>query len=91
MHLFALFCSFLLFCAFRVKCPTLRQLQSPVDKVGAATLFRRAAGVYMHLAKNVLPPMKASLPTESCPEVTPALASIMSIICLAEAQVHFIY
>lgn len=56
------------------------------DKVEAATLFRRASGVYMHLAKNVLPPLKASLPAESCPEVTASLASIMSIICLAEAQ-----
>ncbi|KAG0558944.1 hypothetical protein KC19_10G066200 [Ceratodon purpureus] len=56
------------------------------DKAEAATLFRRASGVYVHLAKNVLPPLKASLPPESCPEVTPTLASIMSIICLAEAQ-----
>jgi hypothetical protein len=44
----------------------------------------------MHLAKDVLSQLKASLPTESCPEVTPSLASIMSIICLAEAQVPFL-
>ncbi|XP_073395450.1 uncharacterized protein [Physcomitrium patens] len=56
------------------------------DKAEAATLFRRASGVYLHLTKNVLPPLEASLTPESCPEVRASLASIMSIICLAEAQ-----
>lgn len=56
------------------------------DIVEAGTLFRRAAGIYQHLAQNVLPPLQHSLPPDRSPEATVSLASIMSIICLAEAQ-----
>lgn len=65
----------------------LRHLSFCVDKAESATLFRRAAGVYIHLAKDVLPPLETTLPPEICPEVTASLASIMSLVCLAEAQV----
>lgn len=60
-----------------------------IDLVEAGTLFRKASGIYQHLAENVLPPLKPSLPPDRCPEATASLASIMSIICLAEAQVLF--
>eukprot|EP00249_Psilotum_nudum_P001349 c13793_g1_i1 orf=295-1434(-) len=58
----------------------------PTDLVEAATLFRRAAGVYCHMAQDVLPPLHTVLPADRPPEATASMASIMSIICLAEAQ-----
>jgi hypothetical protein len=54
--------------------------------VESATLFRRAAGVFQHLAETVLPPLQPVLPPDRCPEATVSMASIMSIVCLAEAQ-----
>jgi hypothetical protein len=54
--------------------------------VESATLFRRAAGVFRHLAVTVLPPLQPVLPPDRCPEATVSMASIMSIVCLAEAQ-----
>lgn len=56
------------------------------DMVEAGMLFRRAAGIYQHLAQNVLPPLQPLLPSDRSPESTVTMASIMSIICLAEAQ-----
>ncbi|CAK9207580.1 unnamed protein product [Sphagnum jensenii] len=58
----------------------------PTDMVESATLFRRAAGVFQHLAETVLPPLQPVLPPDRCPEATVSMASIMSIVCLAEAQ-----
>ncbi|KAH9322983.1 hypothetical protein KI387_017622, partial [Taxus chinensis] len=54
--------------------------------VESATLFRKAAGVYQYLAQDVLPPLEPSLPPERPPEATPSMASIMSLVCLADAQ-----
>lgn len=56
------------------------------DLVEAATLFRKAAGVYQHMAQEVLPALQAVLPPERIPEATTSMATIMSCICLAEAQ-----
>eukprot|EP01018_Ginkgo_biloba_P025635 Gb_25621 [translate_table: standard] len=58
----------------------------PSDLVEAATLFRKAAGVYQFLAQDVLPSLQPKLPPERPPEATSSMASIMSIVCLAEAQ-----
>ncbi|MED6163806.1 hypothetical protein PIB30_083618 [Stylosanthes scabra] len=59
------------------------------DLVQSATMFRQAAGVYHHLAHNVLPPLQALSPSSSSekpPETFPTLSIIMSLICLADAQ-----
>ncbi|ERN05458.1 hypothetical protein AMTR_s00007p00246960 [Amborella trichopoda] len=56
------------------------------DLVQAATLYRRAAGVYQYLAEEVLPPLQPMLPQERPPEITSSMTSIMSLICMAEAQ-----
>lgn len=55
----------------------------------AATLFRRAAGVYHYLAHEVLPSLQGVLTPEGPPEATPSVSSVMTLICLAEAQVRF--
>ncbi|KAL0327035.1 UNVERIFIED_CONTAM: hypothetical protein Sangu_1781500 [Sesamum angustifolium] len=54
------------------------------DLVQSATLFRKAAGLYNYLAQEVL----ISLPSDQLrpPEATPSVSSIMSFICLADAQ-----
>ncbi|KAL7001219.1 hypothetical protein U1Q18_002372 [Sarracenia purpurea var. burkii] len=57
-----------------------------VDLVQSATLFRKAAGVYHYLAHEVLPPLRSVLSSERPPEATPDVSSVMSLICLAEAQ-----
>lgn len=56
------------------------------DFVESATLFRKAAGVYQYLSQDVLPPLEPKLPPERPLEATPSMASIMSLVCLAEAQ-----
>ncbi|MED6218616.1 hypothetical protein PIB30_028170 [Stylosanthes scabra] len=57
------------------------------DLVQSATMFRKAAGVYHHLAHNVLPPLQYVRPSAGKPpETLPTLSIIMSLICLAEAQ-----
>ncbi|KAF7132025.1 hypothetical protein RHSIM_Rhsim09G0111300 [Rhododendron simsii] len=57
-----------------------------VDLVQSATLFRKAAGVYHYLALEVLPNLLSSSAPERQPEATSCVASVMSLICLAEAQ-----
>ncbi|KAL5722221.1 hypothetical protein ACHQM5_005767 [Ranunculus cassubicifolius] len=57
------------------------------DLAQASTLYRKAAGVYTYLADELLPPLQPALPKDKIPEVTPCLASVMSDICLAEAQI----
>lgn len=57
------------------------------DLVQSATLFRKAAGVYHYLALEVLPPLLSSSAPERQPEATSSVSSVMSLICLAEAQV----
>lgn len=55
----------------------------------SATLFREAAGVYHHLANELLPSLQSSLPVERPPEVNPSVSTAMNLICLAEAQVIY--
>lgn len=57
----------------------------------SATLFREAAGVFHHLAHKVLPILQYSLTAERPPEVVSSVSTVMSLICLAEAQVSFHY
>lgn len=57
-----------------------------VDLVQSATLFRKAAGVYHYLALEVLPCLLSSSAPERQPEATSSVSSVMSLICLAEAQ-----
>ncbi|KAK4399915.1 hypothetical protein Sango_1097600 [Sesamum angolense] len=58
------------------------------DLVQSATLFRKAAGLYNYLAQEVL----ISLPSDQLrpPEATPSVSSIMSFICLADAQLRLL-
>ncbi|XP_073396909.1 uncharacterized protein [Physcomitrium patens] len=56
------------------------------DIVEAGALFRRASGIFKHLAENVLPPLQPFLPPDRGPEATASMAAVMSTICLAEAQ-----
>lgn len=58
-----------------------------VDLVQSAALFRKAAGVYHYLANEVFPTIRTS--AERTPECTSSVSNIMSLICLAEAQVSF--
>lgn len=58
-----------------------------VDMVQSATLFRKAAGVYQYLVGVVLPCLQTKQGVERPPECMIKVASAMSIICLAEAQV----
>ncbi|KAF5444479.1 hypothetical protein F2P56_033607 [Juglans regia] len=58
----------------------------PADLVQSATFFREAAGVYHHLANEVLPSLQHALPAERPPEAVSSVSTIMSLICLAEAQ-----
>ncbi|KAG6625808.1 hypothetical protein I3843_15G003700 [Carya illinoinensis] len=58
----------------------------PTDLVQSATFFREAAGVYHHLANEVLPSLGPALPAERPPEAFSSVSTVMSLICLAEAQ-----
>ncbi|KAK4763753.1 hypothetical protein SAY87_013191 [Trapa incisa] len=55
--------------------------------VQSATLFREAAGVYLYLSEEVLPSLQSIDAGKRPPESTSSVASVMSLICLAEAQV----
>ncbi|XP_004297136.1 PREDICTED: programmed cell death 6-interacting protein [Fragaria vesca subsp. vesca] len=58
----------------------------PSDVLQSVTLFREAAGVYYCLAHEVLPSLQPSVPVEKPPEVVPSVSTVISLICLAEAQ-----
>ncbi|PPD85013.1 hypothetical protein GOBAR_DD18047 [Gossypium barbadense] len=58
----------------------------PADLVQSATLFREASGVFQHLANEVFPSLQSSQSVERPLEATPSMCTVMSIICLAEAQ-----
>lgn len=62
-------------------------LRDTVDLVQSATLFREAAGVFLYLSKEVLPSLQPALSAERPPEATSSMSTVMSLICLAEAQV----
>lgn len=57
------------------------------DLVQSATTFREAAGIYHHLAHDVLPPLQTEWEIERPPEALASVSTVMSLICLAEAQV----
>ncbi|GFP96621.1 apoptosis-linked gene 2-interacting protein x 1 [Phtheirospermum japonicum] len=54
------------------------------DMVQSATLFRKAAGVYNYLSHEIL--INLNLINERPPEAMHTVSSIMSLVCLAEAQ-----
>ncbi|XP_042519918.1 uncharacterized protein LOC122093616 isoform X2 [Macadamia integrifolia] len=56
------------------------------DLVQSATLYRKAAGVYHYLVNEVLQSLQPPFTQERPPECTSSVCSIMSLICLAEAQ-----
>ncbi|KAL3501664.1 hypothetical protein ACH5RR_036113 [Cinchona calisaya] len=56
------------------------------DLVQSTALYRKAAGVYQHLAQEVLPPLRLVMAVEKLPESTSSVSSVMSLVCLAEAQ-----
>lgn len=58
----------------------------PTDMVKSASFLREASGVYHHLADEVLPSLGPALPAERPPEAVPCMSTVMSLICLAEAQ-----
>lgn len=58
----------------------------PSDLVQSATLFREAAGVFLYLSQEVFPSLQPTLPAERPPEATSYMSTVMSLICLAEAQ-----
>lgn len=65
-----------------------------VDLVQSATLFRKAAGVYHSIAIKVLSEYDRVSPSDRPPEATSNVCSVMSLVCLAEAQVRgcqFVY
>ncbi|KAK3041263.1 hypothetical protein RJ639_001365 [Escallonia herrerae] len=67
----------------------LRGLASKIlsaDLVQSTTIYRKAAGVYHHLAHEVLPSLQSASVRERPPEATSCVSSVMSLICLAEAQ-----
>ncbi|KAK3033665.1 hypothetical protein RJ639_034544 [Escallonia herrerae] len=67
----------------------LRGLASKIlsaDLVQSTTIYRKAAGVYHHLAHEVLPSLQSASVQERPPEATSCVSSVMSLICLAEAQ-----
>ncbi|KAK4785781.1 hypothetical protein SAY86_002470 [Trapa natans] len=55
--------------------------------VQSTTLFRDAAGVYLYLSQEVLPSLQSIDAGKKPPESMSSVASVMSLICLAEAQV----
>jgi len=52
----------------------------------AATLLRKAAGIYTFLSDCVLPSIAEDLPSDRPSELTVSAASCLSFCCLAEAQ-----
>ncbi|XP_048137401.1 uncharacterized protein LOC115756576 isoform X2 [Rhodamnia argentea] len=59
----------------------------PEDLVQSATLFREAAGVYHHLSHCVLSSLQSANSVQRPPEATSYFTTVMSLICLAEAQI----
>ncbi|KAI3423498.1 BRO1 domain-containing protein [Psidium guajava] len=59
----------------------------PDDLVQSATLFREAAGVYHHLSHGVLSSLQSADSVQRPHEATSSFTTVMSLICLAEAQI----
>ncbi|XP_060183911.1 vacuolar-sorting protein BRO1 isoform X1 [Lycium barbarum] len=56
------------------------------DLVQAASVLRKAAGVYQYLAQDVLPRLQPELALERPPEAVISVSAAMALVCLAEAQ-----
>lgn len=57
------------------------------DLVQSASVLRKAAGVYQHLAQDVLPCLQPELAPERPPEAVISVSAATALVCLAEAQV----
>lgn len=56
------------------------------DLVQSASVLRKAAGVYQHLAQDVLPCLQPELAPETPPEAVISVSAATALVCLAEAQ-----
>ncbi|PHT30347.1 hypothetical protein CQW23_30058 [Capsicum baccatum] len=56
------------------------------DLVQSASILRKAAGVYQHLALDVLPCLQPVLAPERPPEAVIGVSAATALVCLAEAQ-----
>ncbi|KAL3369844.1 hypothetical protein AABB24_007065 [Solanum stoloniferum] len=56
------------------------------DLVQSATILRKAAGIYQHLAQVVLPCLQPELVPERPPEALISVSAATTLVCLAEAQ-----
>ncbi|KAK4371105.1 hypothetical protein RND71_010580 [Anisodus tanguticus] len=56
------------------------------DLVQSASILRKAAGVYQHLAQDVLPCLQAVLAPDRPPEALISVSAAIALVCLAEAQ-----
>lgn len=57
------------------------------DLVQSASFLRKAAGVYHHIAQDVLPCLQPALAQERPPESVISVCTAVTLVCLAEAQV----
>lgn len=53
----------------------------------STALYRKAAGVFEYLANVILVPLQSEFTGEFPPEGVTAMSDIMSLVCLADAQV----
>ncbi|GLT34492.1 hypothetical protein SLA2020_090020 [Shorea laevis] len=58
----------------------------PADLVQSATFFREAAGIFHYLANEILPTLQYAGCPERPLEAIPFMCTVISLICLAEAQ-----
>ncbi|XP_070055805.1 uncharacterized protein [Nicotiana tomentosiformis] len=56
------------------------------DLVQSASFLRKAAGVYHHIAQDVLPCLQPALAQERPPESVISVCTAVTLVCLAEAQ-----
>lgn len=56
------------------------------DLVQSASFLRKAAGVYHHIAQDVLPCLQPASAQERPPEAVISVSAAISLVCLAEAQ-----
>lgn len=57
------------------------------DLVQSASFLRKAAGVYHHIAQDVLPCLQPASAQERPPEAVISVSAAIALVCLAEAQV----
>ncbi|XP_009782207.1 uncharacterized protein LOC107815791 isoform X2 [Nicotiana tabacum] len=56
------------------------------DLVQSASFLRKAAGVYHHIAQDVLPCLQPASAQERPPEAVISVSAAIALVCLAEAQ-----